>query len=306
MSKRQRTDEMDDDLEDLRHYPIHDPLNTMTTLYVNKLKQQENVIMAKELALASLIQHSEDKTIPRRFPKTTFLTVTEPYQKDADELTKKCMEAAFMDILRGLITIRTKELNDERTMKQTIMLEYEVQITNKVRSYHAAGALDAEEVPIWTSRYKSSLEKRANREYKILRMKSIILQEKKEAAATKKREELASKSVDDAMVLVETDAVKKLQQQMADIIKQTKKPSKDKESPKGKAPRKKDPSGKKGANKDNRKSKVETKDKPRGNKGGRGTKGKGRDSGKQQPPSHSKHGTSPSASKGKRSAKKRN
>lgn len=303
MPKRARTEDMEN-IDELKHYPIYEPLNTLTTLYVNKLKKQEIITIGRDNAVESLKQQLTDKTIPKSFPKTTFLNVSEPYQKDADELTNKVMEKAFIEIMQGLINIRTKERDDERQNKCSIESEYDLNLTNKVRGYHAAGALDEEEVPLWIQRFKCSLERQVTRESKILKMKNVLIREKKDAAATKKREQAAIIAVDDAMRIEESDTIKIMQKQIAQLTKQRDnsiKPAK--ESPKGKALRKKERSASDRAGNYVKDKKQRSK---RQENRTRNHRSKGQDTESRKSHSHSKPGTSQSDLKGKHFQKKRN
>lgn len=90
-------------------------------------------------------------------------------------------------------------------------------LSNKINNYYAAGALDDEELPSWIARYTTWLNNRAQREFKLFKMKRAVQQEKKEASLTKKRQETAEQAANDAMQVEETDAIKALRKKVAQL-----------------------------------------------------------------------------------------
>lgn len=308
MKKRARTEE-DKDIEEFRQYPIHGPLEEMMNLHLNQFRQQEVRIQGKTHAVDSLIEHLENGTTPRSFPNMQFVTVKGTYQQEADDLTKNHMKAAYKSILEGLIDIRLREKRDEVNKKNIIFQEYTLQLTNALNSYHQAGALEKEELPIWIAKYKDWLTQRATREAKILKMKHLVLQEKKQAAVDKKKVAQAEVNVNDAMKIDESDTIKQLKAQVAKLMKnserQTGKRKEPKHSLKLKAPGKKVhfQTGAKIVHQEQ--DPDPRQEQGKGRKKGRGGQ-EGQGNGKHKHPSRSERGTSPSGSAHKPSAQKRN
>lgn len=198
MSKRMRVDDSDA-LDHFKEFPIYGVIVKHVKDGLNKLKTQESIIQGKREGLRRLKEHVEEGTLPKSFPSMSFLSVEDEFKTDADAVIDNHLKPALDEVLHGLINIRQKELDAAVEKKAIIASEWSIELENRLQSYVAQGALDQEEKPLWSARFKDSLDKKESKQTKILNQKRVLLLEKKAKSLEKRKEREAQANVDRIM-----------------------------------------------------------------------------------------------------------